>query len=371
MPPALGLDIVKIAPLGIQLYAILFGHNLACNIYIWQVFYLIHIIRVDGEEQFVVLAAAQGAGDRVEFKLQGLHLGIRVNGHAAFLQEDAHAGLLADVEQLGGDAVGNIDHGGGHQAVLFEALDHIASGFRFELPADEVVVPFQLGLYAGAGQVDLLFAFQDLQAEVGGAHVAGDADEVAHAGAAAVGELVLFALPDGRHADDQAAGGGGRVAAHKVDIVDPAGGADAVVDLVQRFHGETVGQGDGDGDLFRLRVHGVDVRQVDDDGLVAQVLQRRIHQVEMDALDQHIGGDDGEVLAVVDHGGVITHALDGRRVAQGEVLRQVVDQAELAELVDVGALGLLRVILWHVFSVIGCELPVALFVPQQLTTNND
>ena len=50
-----------------------------------------------------------------------------------------------------------------------------------------------------------------------------------------------------------------------------------------------------------------------------------------------IGGDDGEVLAVVDHGGVITHALM-EEGCSGEVLRQVVDHTELAEPADVGAL---------------------------------
>ena len=106
-----------------------------------------------------------------------------------------------------------------------------------------------------------------------------------------------------------------------------------------------------------MRIHGINIRKVDHDGFIPQVLQGAVHQVKMDAFHQQVGGDNREEVAVVDHGGVIANSFERGRIAQREILSQMIDQAELAEFVNVRAFGwLFLVMVWHAWVVVSCQL---------------
>ena len=92
-------------------------------------------------------------------------------------------------------------------------------------------------------------------------------------------------------------------------------------------------------------VHRTDIGDIDDDRLVAQMLKRCVHEVEVDALDQHVRRDKQLLLAPFDHGGVVADAFDRRAPPVDKGKSQVVDQPKFTEFVDVRAVILLRHVL--------------------------
>ena len=77
------------------------------------------------------------------------------------------------------------------------------------------------------------------------------------------------------------------------------------------LNGETLRDAERHGDLLWLAVHGIHIAEVDHSRLVAQVAKWRVGQVEVNAFEQHIGGDECAqvaVAAVVEHRAVVAHA---------------------------------------------------------------
>ena len=109
-----------------------------------------------------------------------------------------------------------------------------------------------------------------------------------------------------------------------------AGEVDALVQLVDGLEGEAVRHGDGEGDLPRGAVHGVDVAGVCGHGLVAEVFERHVGQVEVDTLDEHVGADEDALVPVVEHGGVVAHSFERGCVFEFDIFGQVADESELA-----------------------------------------
>ena len=97
----------------------------------------------------------------------------------------------------------------------------------------------------------------------------------------------------------------------EVDIVAFAAETYAGIEFFQRFDGETVADGHTDKYLTRGGVHGADVAEVDGHSLVAKVPEWGIGHVEVDAFNKHVGSDDGFLLAIAQHCGIVAHALDG------------------------------------------------------------
>ena len=263
-----------------------------------------------------------------------------MNGYAAFLDDGADAGGLTEVKHLTGQAVADVDHGRRDDVVLGESVDHVSAGLGLELALEEVLgVLAEVGLHFGVVLVNGLFPLQQLKAQVGCAQVTGDAEQVTGAGSAAAGDAAGGGAADGRDADDEALGGAGRVPPDEVHPVVVAGGADAGVEFLQGLHREAVADGDADGDLLRAGVHGADVGEVNDDGLVAEVLQGGVGKVEVDALDEHVGADDELLRATgVDDGRVVADAEQRGGLAVGEARGQLVDEAKFPQFVYVGTL---------------------------------
>jgi hypothetical protein len=100
----------------------------------------------------------------------------------------------------------------------------------------------------------------------------------------------------------------------------------------------------GHGDLLGAPIHGADVAQVHHHGLVAQMLERHIAEVEMNAFHQHIGADKRAHIAFAQNSCIITYAFDGGSIAQFHALGNAVYETELAQFLQFGA----SVVLKHV-----------------------
>ena len=90
------------------------------------------------------------------------------------------------------------------------------------------------------------------------------------------------------------------VSAVQMCIRDSAG-----IAFLHVFYTETLGYAQGNGNLLRCAVHGIDIREIDYGRCIPQMLERYIHKVEMDAFHQQVGsnehflfgrvGEDGDV----------------------------------------------------------------------------
>ena len=289
----------------------------------------------EGEEQLVVLATVEGAGGDVEVELFGRNGGLVVNGDALLVDAAPHVALRADVEQLAGEAVADVHHGRGLEPGVVERLDDVAAGFRFELTLQNVFLAAEVGLSSRFGAVlsleGLFFTFQELQAHVGRTEVTADADEVGVLGSVAVDDVLLGRIADAGEAQGHTGERRGGVAAYEVDAVALAGQLNAGVEGFGVFNAEALAQGQADEELARGGVHGIEVGKVDHGGLVAQVLERSVDEVEVDALHEHVGADQHLFVGVVHHGTVVAYAVDGGGVLRGDVVGQVSDETEFTQ----------------------------------------
>ena len=83
--------------------------------------------------------------------------------------------------------------------------------------------------------------------------------------------------------------------------------------------------------MFGLAVHRGNVRDINRNRLVAQVLQRHVGQIEMNPFHQHVGRQQHHLIACIDNGGIIADAFQGGAVLEREAGGNPVDQAKFAE----------------------------------------
>ena len=131
-------------------------------------------------------------------------------------------------------------------------------------------------------------SFQQLQAHVCRTQVTADANQVVELGAVAIDDILLLRHAQTGDRDGQAGHRRAGVAAHDVHVVTLARQADTAEQRLDVLHRETLADAERNSYLSRRTIHRVDVREIDHGGLVAQVLQRHIFQIEMNALQQHI-----------------------------------------------------------------------------------
>jgi len=120
-----------------------------------------------------------------------------------------------------------------------------------------------------------------------------------------------------------------------------AGRSDSSIQFVQSFYRKAVGNGKRHDDLLRNGVHRINVGEVDNHRLEAQMFEGCVGQIEVDAFYQHVGADHGAERAVFDHGCVVAYPFDGGGLAKGKIAREVFDQAEFAEGIYVSSLHLI------------------------------
>ena len=302
-------------------------------------FHLLVILLFHGEQQFVVLAAVEGDGGGHNFQFtEGLE-GERIHRGLVLVDGAAEVIEVADMEEGGGETVADDSHAGGKNAVFAEGFDDVEARFRFQLAFQQVVVALEVGLGVSSGFEDLLLTLQEEEPCVGGAEVARHADEFVFASAGASGEPVGFNRAEGGEADGEAGNGGGDIKVGDVEMIVVATGAQAGEQLLDGFDGEAVGDGEVDGELRRDGVHGEKVGNGDAGALVAEVLERKVGEVEVDVLDEQFRGGHGEAVAEVGGRCVVTGAHDGGGLLHLDVVRQFADQIEFPEMGDFAARG--------------------------------
>ncbi len=157
----------------------------------------------DGEQEFVVFAAVQGGGDGAKVEFSGGEVGLLVDGQIFLKHHRPNARRFAELQQIGSQSVRKVDHGGGRDARLGQFVDDVHSGFGFELPLHHVIVPFQLWLHIRISQENLLFAFQNLQAQVSRTQITRNAEQVVGLGGVAVNDFVLRHFAKHAHRNEQ------------------------------------------------------------------------------------------------------------------------------------------------------------------------
>ena len=315
-----------------------------------------------GEEQFVVLAAVQSRNDRVRVHLLGQRRGLPGDRDAFEVDARAAGRRFADLHQVARQAVREVDHRRGADLFFGQRTDDVGAGARLEVFFKQVFVALELRLGVLHVGKHPLFAFEQLQAHVGGPEVARDADEVVLLRTAAVDDLLLFGVAKRGDGDDQPRHRGARVAAHEVDLLLLAGEGDAFVEVLKSFDGQFRRDAERHGDLRREGVHGQDVAHAGRHGLVTQVFERKIGEVEVDAFVEGVGRAEHRFAASRgDHRGVVPRALERRGVLRGESAGQQVDESELSERSDLGALFLVHE------SKIFYKIKEILLFPQKIT----
>ena len=289
-----------------------------------------------GEEQFVVLAAVQSRNDRVRVHLLGQRRGLPGDRDAFEVDARAAGRRFAELHQVARQAVREVDHRRGADLFFGQRTDDVGAGARLEVFFKQVFVALELRLGVLHVGEHPLFAFEQLQAHVGGPEVARDADEVVLLRTAAVDDLLLFGVAKRGDGDDQPRHRGARVAAHEVDLLLLAGEGDAFVEVLKGFDGQFRRDAERHGDLRREGVHGQDVAHAGRHGLVTQVFERKIGEVEIDAFVEGVGRAEHRFAASRgDHRGVVPRALERRGVLRGESAGQQVDESELSEAISV------------------------------------
>jgi len=325
---------------------ILGGGDVADDIDVVEGDELLVVVDVAGEEEFVILAAVESASDDIEVHLVGKCYRLVIDGEFVLVDVAADLGLRAYMEEFGRESVGDIHHGRGFDARLAQLLDDIDACLGFELALKEVFTTLELlvdgivvlvgfaEIVVAGGTEDLQLALQELESEIRRAEVACDADEVVGFGTVAVDDILFVGYAEAGDGNGQTVHRGAGVTADEVDMIMFAREARAYVELLQILNRETRGYTQTDGDLRGGSVHGADIRNVDRHGFVTQMAQGHVLKVEMDTLDQEVGGDEGTFATMVEHRRVVAYGIDSGWLAGFQVAREVTDKTELTEFGD-------------------------------------
>lgn len=76
---------------------------------------------------------------------------------------------------------------------------------------------------------------------------------------------------------------------HEVYTIDFACQADAAVEFFDMLYGETARDGERYRNLTWMAVHGVYVAEIHDGGLITEMLQRYVGQIEVNPFDKEVG----------------------------------------------------------------------------------
>ena len=110
---------------------------------------------------------------------------------------------------------------------------------------------------------------------------------------------------------------------------------DAGVEFVDVFDGKALGERHAGEQLARGGVHGVEIGEVDHRGLVAQVAQGRVDEVEVDAFHEQVGGGEEHFAGFgAEHGAVVADAAEGVSVEGREGGGDAVDEPKFAQFGD-------------------------------------
>ena len=142
----------------------------------------------------------------------------------------------------------------------------------------------------------------------------------------------FFGLTDNGYRKKQPGNTGGRIPAHKIDLVDLTRPPDALVDLLNGLERILAGNTNSDQQLGWCAIHGSDVGKVDNGRFVSQVKKGGVHQVKMDSLDQQVLGDEQLLIRLnFENSCIVTYTFDGGWMTELDVSGEVIDQAKFAQ----------------------------------------
>ncbi len=280
-----------------------------------------------GEEQLVVFATVEGVGEGAGSAVTG---GEGMEGEAGNVDLGGDAGLLAEVQQIGGEAVAQVDAGGDEGGVT--AAEGTAEG--------EAGLGKGLGaMGAGWARVGGSAAEHGLELGRRAAEGARDPDRIPGPGAGATQGAGRSDLPEQDDVgEEMLAGGLAGVTAGDGDVVFEGEGVQAGEEGIEPAPADGgAGGGGGDGEREKAGerggAHGGEVAEAAGEAAVAGGASGVGIAAEVAAFDQQIGGD-GDLLtgARGEQGAVVTNTeRDGPTSGGAEAPAQAADEGELAD----------------------------------------
>src|SRR5437867_4615444 len=234
-----------------------------------------------GEQELVVLAAAGGPGERVPIERLRDRVHRGAHREPCELHARADGALFAQVSEVGGQAVGEIDHrrdpSGGREPLSLPG----------SWPGPQVrgghVRPGRIGHVRGSGN-----GLQERKSGRRAAHRARDGDDVSHVRRGPHDRL-SHRVAEQRDVDDPASRRCGGVPADHSHVVLPSEGLDARVEGLTLVDTDPLRTGKRDQRPSRPAAHRRDVRHVHSERLPADVLRRGPAPAEVHVLDEQVG----------------------------------------------------------------------------------
>src|SRR5262245_15626410 len=234
-----------------------------------------------GEQELIVLAAAGSPGQRVAVERLRDRIHGRTHREPRELHARADGALFAQMAEVGGQAVGEVDHRR-DPAGRCEPLALPGSWPGPQVRGGHV----QPGRIVDAG--GRRGGFQERESGRRAAHCARHSDGVSHLRRGPHDRL-HGRVAEQRDVDDPALRGCGGVPADHDHVVFPGDGLDACVESLALVEADALWAGKGDQRPSRSAAHRSDVRYVHGERLPADILGRGPTPAEMNVLDEQVG----------------------------------------------------------------------------------
>ena len=240
-----------------------------------------------GKEELVVVAAVHGGRHHVHVDFLGHGKGLGRNGNLFKIDLGAQARVACQPDDGLAQAAGEEIAAGGQRIRLDEAGHDARLDLRTQVAGQDGLVFRQVGLLASAGERDFL-ALEHVQAHVGCAHVTAEADQVHVFRGRHLLDDALLLHAAGCQPDGQAVDGRIEFERQLTDTVFAASGQHSFPKLGHVFVAEAFGESQHHRQRHGLAQAGVQFSEHIEHGLVAQVFQRRVDQVEIAALQHEL-----------------------------------------------------------------------------------
>ena len=147
--PALGLELEFLVVAGDEDVAEAGIGDVANELDILYLLYLLVVADGHGEEQLVVFTAIEGTGGDIHVQLLSHDGGLVVDGQLLLEDAAADVALLADVHEFAAEAIADVHHCCGVDASVTQSLDDVTTGFGLQLALEEVFLAGEVGLEIG------------------------------------------------------------------------------------------------------------------------------------------------------------------------------------------------------------------------------
>ena len=297
------------------------------------------------EQQFVVFTAVERRHDRVGIQFLRQGIGLPCDRNPVEVYAGPAFRRLANLHQVAGKPVRKVDHRRRYDALLGQCLHDVLSQTRLEILLQQVFVPCELRFGVFHVGKHPLLTLQQPQPHVRRTEVARNTDQVVLLCAAARHDLLLRGMSQRREAQHQSGHRSLRIAPHEVDPLLPACEGNSLVQLLQRLHRQLGRHTERHHQLRGQCVHRQDIACGHRHGLVSQVPEGEIGQVEVYALQQCVRRTEHRLAGRRhDDRRIVARGAERRSVRRVKPFGQQVYQAEFTQLGYFGASFLFHII---------------------------